>query len=92
MKGVTIMKQKIGFAIGMLLIVTLIFSSPWADNRQSSGLTNLMRYWGKQQQNTSEVITNSAVEGAEGNWVGEHEINGANWAIPNIIRHWLGVK
>lgn len=86
------MKQKIGFGIGMLLILTLIFSSPWAEHRNSSGMTDILRYWGNQQQQASEVMTNFAVSDAEGTWVGEHEVDGSNWAIPNIIRHWLGVK
>lgn len=86
------MKQKIGFAIGMLLIATLIFSSPWADDRSSSGITDIIRVWGAKQEETSDMFTNKVVSNVEGEWVGEHEINGSNWAIPNIIRHWLGVR
>lgn len=86
------MKQKIGFAIGMLLILALIFSSPWADKRHTSDFGSILQSWGYHQQETSEKFTTDVVSPIEGTYVGYHEVNGANWAIPNIIRHWLGVR
>lgn len=85
------MKQKIGSIIGLVVIVLMIIYSPWG-NPPESDFTKGLRGWGDQQSEISEKFTTSAVAGAEGTWVGAHEINGANWAIPNIIRHWLGVK
>lgn len=86
------MKQKIGFAIGMLLILSLIFSSPWAEERHTSDFGSILQYWGSEQEKVSDKFTTAAVSPVEGKYVGVHEINGSNWAIPNIIRHWLGVR
>lgn len=85
------MKQKIGFGLGMLAILIMVYCSPWGNEVKPSGLTSVMRQWGEQQEETSDKFTTSVVSGAEGSIVGEHEIDGSNWAIPNIIRHWLGV-
>lgn len=85
------MKQKIGFAIGMLLILTLIFSSPWSDQRSSGGFTEILNQWSQEQEETSDKFTAEVVSGVEGKYVGQHRDDGSNWAIPNIIRKWLGV-
>lgn len=86
------MKQKIGFGIGLLIIAVLVFASPWGDSDQQGGFTEVLYAWGESQEEVSDKFTTAAVSGAEGSLVGEHEVDGSNWAIPNIIRHWLGVR
>ena len=73
---------------GLLALAILVNNLPW--ERQSSGLTEVLYSWGEQQGENAENITNAAVAGAEGSFVGEHQIKGANWSIPNILRHWFG--
>lgn len=84
------MKQKIGTVIAIVLIALMVIYSPWGES-PSSDFTDGLRGWGKGQAEISEKFTTSAVEGVEGTVVGEHKVDGSNWAIPNIIRHWLGV-
>ena len=74
---------------GLLALSILVNNLPW--ERQSSGLTEVVYSWGEQQEENAENITNIAVSGAEGSAVGEHQVKGANWSIPNILRHWFGV-
>lgn len=82
------MRAKILGIAGILALVLLVNSLPW--ERQSSGLTDVLHGWGEQQAETSDKITSAAVSGVEGTIIGEHQIKGANWSIPNILRHWLG--
>lgn len=84
------MKQKLGSAIAIIIIALMVIYSPWGESPKSD-FTRGIRGWGDEQQETSERFTTAAVSGVEGGVVGEHEIDGSNWAIPNIIRHWLGV-
>lgn len=73
---------------GLIALSILVNNLPW--ERQSSGLTEVLYGWGEQQEENADTITNIAVSGAEGSFVGEHQVKGANWSIPNILRHWLG--
>ena len=82
------MRQNIFVIAGLLALALLVNNLPW--ERQSSGLTEVLHQWSDEQEVMSEQITSVAVSGAEGTLVGEHQINGANWSIPNILRHWLG--
>lgn len=81
-------RMKLLAIAGLLGLALLVQVLPW--ERQSSGITDILHLWSEQQEETSDKITSAAVQGAEGKWVGEHDIKGANWSIPNIIRHWLG--
>ena len=71
--------------LGLVLFVTYL---PW--ERQSSGLTEVLYSWGEQQEETSDKLTITAVSGVEGDLVGEHEVDGSNWSIPNILRNLFG--
>lgn len=79
-----------GSAVGLALLALLVVFSPWKDESSKGGFSDILRSWGNKQSEVSEEITSSAVSGAEGTVVGEHQVDGANWSIPNIIRHWLG--
>lgn len=83
-KGIT------GGVIGLCLLALLVVFSPWKNEPGKGGFSDILHAWGTKQSEVSEDITSSAVSGAEGTIVGEHQINGANWSIPNIIKHWLG--
>lgn len=84
------MKQKVGSILGAIVILLMVIYSPWGESPKSD-FTEGLRGWGNGQAEISEKFTTSAVAGVEGSVVGEREIDGSNWAIPNIIRHWLGV-
>ena len=81
------MRQKVLLIAGLLALALFVNNLPW--ERQSSGITNILYLWGEQQEETSDKITTSTVAGVEGELVGEHMVDGSNWSIPNIIRHWL---
>lgn len=80
---------KIPVIIGLLLILMIVFWSPFES--ESGGFSDILRDWSKQQSEISDEIVQNAVSGAEGNIVGEKEVDGSNWSIPNIIRNILGV-
>ena len=82
-------KQKTATIAGLVVILTIIFFSPF--EREEGNLSKILRSIGDNQEVVSEQITSTAVSGIEGTVVGEHQVNGANWSIPNIIRHLLGV-
>lgn len=82
-------KGKIGSIIGILVILAIVFFSPF--KREEGEFSKILRYAGDQQFEASETWTDKAVGDVEGKLVGEHQIKGANWSIPNIIRHILGV-
>lgn len=82
------MRTKIIAIAGVLVLAMLVTQLPW--ERKSSGLTQILYSWSDQQEETSDKLTEFAVSGAEGNLVGEHEVDGSNWSIPNILRHWFG--
>lgn len=82
-------KGKLAGIAGLLILVLLVNCLPW--ERQSSGITDWLRYQGQEQVQTSEKVTSAVVASAEGakSFAGTHQINGANWAIPNLLRHWF---
>lgn len=86
------MKQKVGCGIGIVIVLILVLYSPWAVEENKNSFQSILRGWGQSQTEVSEKFTTGVVSGVEGDLVGEHEIDGSNWAIPNIIRHWLGVR
>lgn len=85
--------KKVGvFTIaGLVIIGWLVVASPFGPSRQSD-FGSILSTWGERQEEASDEITSFAVAGAEGKYVDEHQVNGANWSIPNIIRYWIGVK
>lgn len=85
------MKQKIVSVLAILVIVLMVIYSPWGNNPEPGSFTEVLRGWGEGQEEVSDKFTTAAVSGVEGTWVGEHEVDGSNWAIPNIIRHLIGV-
>ena len=82
------MRQKILLGLTILALIVFVKSTPV--ERDEDSFTNILYTWGEQQANNSDKITVAAVSDVEGTLVGEHEENGANWSIPNIIRHILG--
>lgn len=84
------MKQKIGSAFAIIAIALMVIYSPWGDSPESD-FTKGLRGWGEGQEEISDKFTTAAVADVEGTLIGEHEVDGSNWAIPNIIRHLLGV-
>jgi len=89
--GIKVNKGK-GVLLGVLGLVLLFMLISWLPfERQSSGLTEWLYYQGEEQEKNSNELTEKAVEGLEGEGAlaGEHEDDGSNWSIPNILRHWL---
>lgn len=82
------LRAKLFAIVGVVVLGLLVSNLPW--ERQSSGVTQLLYQWSDEQSQISDRATQFAVGGVEGTLVGEHEIDGSNWSIPNIIRHWLG--
>ena len=82
-------KQKVATIAGLVVIACIVLYSPF--ERQAGEFSKVLRQWGSEQQEVSENVASTAVSDLEGTVVGEHQINGANWSIPNIIRHFLGV-
>ena len=74
---------------GIVLLFVLVFYSPF--ERQSGEFSQVLQSMGQHQKETSDVLTEQALEQVEGTVVGEHQVDGSNWSIPNIIRHVLGV-
>lgn len=84
------MKTKISAIAGIALLLALVLWSPF--ERKEGGFTDILRYWGQEQEELSNELTSKAVSGAEGKYVGEHKEDGSNWSIPNILRSLLGVE
>ena len=82
------MRAKVLAIAGLIGLFLLVTKLPW--ERQSSGLTRILYNWGEQQEQTSDKFTTYVVEDVEGDLVGEHKVDGSNWSIPNILRHWFG--
>lgn len=85
------MRQKIGFVIGVFLIFAIIVTTIDDGTYEVSDFGSILLQWGDEQEDVSDRFTVEVTAPLEGEIVGEHEVNGANWSIPNIIRHWLGV-
>lgn len=85
--------KKIGIfsIIGLVIVAWLVVAKPYGEP-QTSNFGSILHVWSQEQEETSEELTDKAVAGVEGTLVGEHQVNGANWSIPNLIRHFLGVE
>ena len=83
------MKEKLLPILGIVILYLFVTNLPW--ERQSSGLTEWLYEQGEEQEYNSEVITEAGVKPLEGEGgiAGEHQVDGANWSIPNIVRHLL---
>ena len=81
-------KDKIAAGI---IAVSLVVAPSLLSNSKSDGdeFSSLLHTWADEQEELSDDITTEAVSGIEGDIVGEHEEDGSNWSIPNIIRHWI---
>lgn len=85
---ITSLKVKVGGCLGIIVLVTVLASSPYKGEHTAFGAW--LDQMGDKQQEYADQQTNAVVAPAEGDIVGNHEIDGSNWAIPNIIAHWLG--
>lgn len=83
------MRQKIVAIAGIVVIALIVLFNPYSDSRPADSFTNILHQWGEEQEATSEMYTSQAVSGVEGTLVGEHQVKGANWSIPNILRFWI---
>ena len=81
------MRERALAVAGILALVLLVNHLPF--ERQSNGITSLLSSWGDAQEQTSDLFTTEIVSDVEGELVGEHKIDGSNWSIPNILRHWV---
>lgn len=86
------MRNKLFTIIGLMLVLMIIssVSSVKEPAKKPGGLAGVLYQWGEEQEGNSDVLTDAVVSGVEGTLVGEHQIDGANWSIPNLIRHWVG--
>lgn len=82
-------KGVIGGVVALVVLALLVNFLPF--ERQSSPLTDWLRGQAEEQEENSDKITSEIVKGAEGDgrFAGEHEVDGSNWAIPNLLRHWV---
>lgn len=80
-------KVKLITLLCLILLGIFVVSLPW--KRQSTALTQILYSWGEEQEENSDQITSSAVNNVEGGLVGQHQVDGSNWSIPNILRHLL---
>lgn len=82
-------KGMVGSLIALALLAILVNCLPF--ERESSPLTEWLFSQGEQQEENSDKITSEVVKGAEGEgkFAGEHVVDGSNWAIPNLLRHWF---
>ena len=83
------MKQKIAAVLGVVLFALVVLYNPYSSERPVDSFTNILHQWSSEQVDTSEKFTSQAVSGVEGEIVGEHQVKGANWSIPNILRFWI---
>lgn len=82
-------KAKTCGLIGLIVLLLIVFCLPY--ERETGAFSQILYAWGERQEESSDKIIDKAVSGVEDDLVGEHQIKGANWSIPNIIRHLLGV-
>ena len=84
------MSSKIKSVIGIVVIAVIVLYSPFG--HEQGEFSKVLYSLGYHQQEASEKISSYAVKDLEGELVGDHKVNGSNWAIPNIVRYWLGVN
>ena len=84
------LKQKVLSILGIVVIISIVLFSPYESS--NGDFTKVLKSLGYHQEETANNITTYAVHDVEGNLVGEHQVDGSNWAIPNIIRHRAGVN
>lgn len=83
------MKSKLAGAVGLLVLLALVFWSPFEP--EQGGFSDILRHWGREQEELSDALTTKVVSPVEGEIVGEHREDGSNWSIPNILRNWFGL-
>ena len=89
-KGVSILKLK-DKAIGLIAILIFVWLvNTFEPVNQENSLMSYLHYFSEEQEKSSNQMVEGAVSGFEGTYVGEHEIDGSNWSIPNILRHYFG--
>lgn len=73
--------------IGVVLLIILVKCSPFKGTHD--GFSKVLYDQAESQVAYSEKVTDVLASGAEGEGklVGEHQVKGANWSIPNILRH-----
>lgn len=79
---------------GLAIIAWLVLAKPFGEvpPDERGEFQQVLSAMGDKQAETSDELTTAAVAPVEGVYVGEHEVHGANWSIPNILRHVLGVN
>lgn len=82
--------KKIITTIGVFILIYFILTA--ASKERPKGFAGILGIWGEEQSERSDNITQTIVQDLEGGLVGEHEVDGSNWAIPNILRNILGVE
>lgn len=83
--------KKTATIAGLAVIAALVVFSPF--DSEEGEFSKVLRSMGSNQIETSEKFAEHTVKPFEGgSIIGEHKVNGSNWAIPNIIRNILGVN
>ena len=81
--------------IGLCVIAWLVVAQPFSGDGDSDepqeSFTSVLYAMGERQSEASNAVVDVATSTVEGSVVGEHRMDGSNWSIPNIIRHWMGV-
>lgn len=85
-------RSKILAIIGIVVLYVVVQNLPF--ERESSEITDWLYEQSEEQVETNTEMVDKAASTVEDSvLVGEHQIHGANWSIPNLIRHWvLGVN
>ena len=91
------MRERLLSIIALLALSVVVNSLP-SEHRKGSDFISgtdgtfgsIIMSWGEGQAEASDKITTEAVSGLEGTMVAEHEDDGSNWSIPNILRYYFG--
>lgn len=81
-------KEKLIGILALLVFVWLV--NTFEPTNQEDSFTSYLHSLSQEQEKSSNQMVEGAVSGFEGTYVGEHEVDGSNWSIPNILRHYFG--
>lgn len=82
------MKAKLSGCLGIVILAAILICNPFKSEERSP-FGEALASMGKHQEEMSEQITNAAVAPIEESVTGGHEVDGSNWAIPNIFLHLI---
>ena len=82
------MKAKLGGCLGVVTLALILLFNPYKPKGRSE-FGQLLYGAGEAQEELSTRLTEQAVAPVEDDLTGGHEIDGSNWALPNIFLHLI---